>query len=71
MATRAQRLAEFNETGQPPDKKPVEVLCEDKSGTYRLPFMCRWNEGQWQNCDTGATVEATVIGWRWPPAPRQ
>jgi hypothetical protein len=66
MATRAQRLAEFNEGGCPPEDEPVEVLCEDKSGTYKLPFACRWQGSTWQNCETGATVEATVVGWRWP-----
>jgi hypothetical protein len=59
-------MAEFNEAGVPPEDEPVQVLCEDKSGTYLLPFSCRWVAGTWQNCDTGATVEATVIGWRRP-----
>ena len=39
MATRAQRLAEFNGDGDPPPNEPVQVLCEDKSGTYQLPFF--------------------------------
>ena len=69
MATRAQRLAEFNETGLPPENMAVELLCEDKSGTYKLPFACRWRDGVWQNCETGALVEAAVIGWRRPEPP--
>ncbi len=64
MATRAQRLAEFNEVGKPPEGELVELLCEDKSGTYKLPFACRWRGGAWENVETGATVEAAVVGWR-------
>lgn len=63
MATRAQRLAEFNGHGDPPDE-PVQVLCEDKSGTYQLPFACRWRDGIWLNCESGDPVEAHVVGWR-------
>jgi len=64
MATRAQRLAEFNGAGIPPEDLFAELLCEDKSGTYQLPFTCRWRAGAWENCETGDMVEATVIGWR-------
>lgn len=64
MATRAQRLAEFNGSGDPPSEEPVQVLCEDKSGTYQLPFACRWENGAWRNCESGNVVEATVVGWR-------
>jgi hypothetical protein len=42
------------------------VLCEDHSGTYQLPFACRYVEGRWQNHAAGVPVEATVIGWRVP-----
>ena len=44
----------------------VEVLCEDDSGTNKLPFACRWIDGEWHNSQSGSTVEATVIGWRLP-----
>lgn len=66
MATRAQRLAEFGEHGTPPSGVPVQVLCEDKSGTYQLPFPCRWIGSGWENCESGDPVEAHVVGWRWP-----
>ena len=49
MATRERRLAEFNGEGQPPPDLPVQVLCEDHSGTYQLPFACRFIDGQWRN----------------------
>jgi hypothetical protein len=52
--------------GAPPPDQPVEVLCEDHSGTYQLPFACRWIDGQWRNDRTGGMVEATVVGWRLP-----
>jgi hypothetical protein len=40
------------------------VLCEDHSGTYQLPFACRFVDGEWRNNESGGTVEATVVGWR-------
>jgi hypothetical protein len=64
MATRERRLAEFNGAGEPPPDLPVQVLCEDHSGTYQLPFACRWVDGEWRNHESGGIVEATVVGWR-------
>jgi hypothetical protein len=68
MATRDRRLAEFNGNGDPPEDRAVEVLCEDQSGTYKLPFACRWVDGEWRNSESGSTVQATVVGWRLPRA---
>jgi hypothetical protein len=68
MVTRDQRLAEFNGQGFPPSAESVQVLCEDKSGTYLLPFLCMHAEGQWRNAETGDLVEARIVGWRVPPA---
>ena len=68
MATREKRLAQFDGHGEPPPDQPLEVLCEDHSGTYQLPFACRYVEGRWQNDAAGVPVEATVIGWRVPRA---
>ena len=53
MATREKRLAQFDGSGDPPPNQPVEVLCEDHSGTYQLPFACRWIDGHWRNDRTG------------------
>jgi hypothetical protein len=64
MATRERRLAEFDGYGEPPPDQPVQVLCEDHSGTYQLPFACRYVDGEWRNHESGGTVEATVVGWR-------
>jgi len=64
MATREERLSEFNVAGTPPATQPMELLCEDKSGTYTLPFACRWVDGAWINIDRGSPIEGTVIGWR-------
>ena len=61
MATREKRLAQFDGSGDPPPNQPVEVLCEDHSGTYQLPFACRWIDGHWRNDRTGGMVEATVV----------
>ena len=66
MATREKRLAQFDGSGAPPPDLAVEVLCEDHSGTYQLPFACRLVEGRWRNHKSGGPVEATVIGWRMP-----
>jgi hypothetical protein len=55
-----------NGNGEPPPDQPVQVLCEDHSGTYQLPFACRWVDGEWRNSESGGTVEATVVGWRLP-----
>jgi hypothetical protein len=64
MATRLQRLAEFDGNGEPSPDEAVQVLCEDKSGTYQLPFSCRRVNGEWRNSESGGLVEATVVGWR-------
>jgi hypothetical protein len=66
MATRERRLAEFSGEGEPPPDQLVQVLCEDHSGTYQLPFVCRFVDGEWRNNESGSTVEATVVGWRLP-----
>jgi hypothetical protein len=66
MATREKRLAQFDGNGEPPPDQLVEVLCEDHSGTYQLPFACRYIDGRWCNHESGSIVEATVIGWRLP-----
>ncbi|HWZ38759.1 MAG TPA: hypothetical protein VNY08_10710 [Bradyrhizobium sp.] len=66
MATRERRLAEFDGSGVPPQGLPVQVLCEDHSGTYQLPFTCHYSEGRWHNHESGGRVEATVVGWRLP-----
>jgi hypothetical protein len=54
MATRERRLAEFNGEGEPPPDLPVQVLCEDQSGTYLLPFACRYIDGEWRPWWAGA-----------------
>ena len=64
MATREKRLAQFDGEGEPPPDLPVQVLCEDQSGTYELPFACRFVDGAWHNHESGGMLEANVIGWR-------
>lgn len=64
MTTREERLSQFDGEGEPPPDLPVEVLCEDRSGTYRLPFACRFIDGVWRNDESGGKLEATVVGWR-------
>ena len=64
MVTREKRLAQFNGAGAPPPDLPVQVLCEDQSGTYELPFACRFSNGSWRNHESGGMLEANVVGWR-------
>jgi hypothetical protein len=71
MATREKRLAQFDGFGAPPAEQAVEVLCEDHSGTYKLPFACRFVDGQWRNDESGGALEATVIAWRMPREKQQ
>ncbi len=64
MATRQQRMDAFIHEGAPPADQPLELLCEDHVGTYVVPFLCRWSSGDWTNVESGARIDATVIGWR-------
>ena len=65
MATRDNRLAEFNQGPAPPGQ-PLQVLCEDHNGTYLLPFRCEWRDGAWYASEKTKQIEATVVGWRLP-----
>ena len=64
MAGRNYHLEDFN-LGPPPPLTPLQVLAEDGSGTYVLPFLCEWRDGGWHN-DKGKTsgnlIAARVIG---------
>jgi hypothetical protein len=64
MATREERLSGFTVRGTPPSDRRMEVLCEDNSGTYALPFACRWANGTWLNCGADVAIEGKVVGWR-------
>jgi hypothetical protein len=63
MITRTDRLADFS-TAPPTEGSGFHLLCEDHVGTYQLPYLCRWNGAEWSNANTGAMIEAQVIGWR-------
>jgi hypothetical protein len=69
MATRDHRLAEFSH-GPPPPNKLLQVLAEDHSGTYVLPFPCEWRDGTWHNPKSVKRVEARIVGWRKAPRVR-
>ena len=66
MSTRERRIAEFDHEGAPPGDVQMELLCQDNSGTYRLPFPCIWRDGRWTNAATGEAIGAEVVGWRAP-----
>jgi hypothetical protein len=63
MATRQNRMAEFN-SGEPPMEQPLEILCQDHCGTYVIPFPCRWENGAWVGVPSNQPINATVLGWR-------
>jgi hypothetical protein len=64
MATRQQRLDDFDSNGEPPAGELMELLCEDHNGTYVLPFPCRWVDGAWRSIRSVRQIEANVVGWR-------
>ena len=64
MATRQQRLDDFDGAGEPPAGEPFELLCEDHCGSYVVPFPCSWVNDAWRSTKSGEAIEAAVIGWR-------
>ena len=64
MVTRKDRLSEFATEGTPTTDLSMELLCEDSSGTYVLPFRCKWIDGFWHNGHTNQLIEGRVVGWR-------
>jgi hypothetical protein len=68
MATRQERIDAFTHSGTPLTDRSFELLCEDHVGTYVIPFLCRWKDGEWWSGDSNTRVEATVVGWRDPQA---
>ena len=65
MTTREHQVSEFNQ-GPPPPDQSLQVLAEDHSGTYVLPFPCEWRNGAWHNPKSSKPLEAKIIGWRSP-----
>jgi hypothetical protein len=57
MVTRQYRLSEFDQ-GTPLTNRPLEVLCEDNSGTYLLPYHCHWSDGVWRNSAIDGVIKA-------------
>ena len=66
MAARAPDLTGYHLDDKPASTTSVEVICQDRYGTYNPPFHCRWQEGSWLNSETGRPLELVVIGWRTP-----
>jgi hypothetical protein len=63
MVTRIERLSGFS-TGTALDDIPLELLCEDRRGTYVLPYPCIRSGAEWRNIATTDRIEADVVGWR-------
>jgi hypothetical protein len=66
MATREHLLAQFSQ-GVPKENRPLQILCEDQSGTCIIPYPCEWSDGAWRKVGSAKPIEATVIGWREVP----
>jgi hypothetical protein len=66
MATRQARLNAFPNETERPQGQVFEILCEDHVGTYALPFLCVWRDGEWWSAESGERIEAKVVGWRRP-----
>jgi hypothetical protein len=58
-----ERLSGFS-TEAALDDTPLELLCEDKRGTYVLPYPCVRSGAVWRNAITTDQILADVIGWR-------
>jgi hypothetical protein len=68
LVTREKRLADFS-SAPPTESKSLKLLCEDHSGTYVLPYPCRWTGDAWINAKSGHHIVAKVLGWRfWQPS---
>ena len=63
MVTREKRLADFS-SAPPTESKSLKLLCEDHSGTYVLPYPCRWTGDAWINAKSNHQIVAKVLGWR-------
>jgi hypothetical protein len=66
MATRQQRLSQFNDGMPPQVDDPVQLLCEDHNGTYVLPYLCHWRDDAWHNSASSEVIIVKVVGWRVP-----
>jgi hypothetical protein len=66
VATRVERIAHFHQ-GEPPAEVPLELLCEDGSGTYLLPFNCQWSDGSYRKLGSEKPLTAKVVGWKIAP----
>ncbi len=60
----ARLLALFSTDGPPPADQPMQLLCEDHTGYYVLPFPCEWIGGEWIIPKTSKALKVKVAGWR-------
>ncbi|MGH6675779.1 MAG: hypothetical protein ACRECE_06085, partial [Xanthobacteraceae bacterium] len=58
MAVRQERVELFITTELRRRTSRLELLCEDRVGTYVIPFLCRWRNGDWQSLETDKCIEA-------------
>jgi hypothetical protein len=66
MTTRLERLGQFQQS-MPPEGKPLELLCEDGSGTYLVPYNCEYSSGAYRKLGGANPLTAKVVGWKIAP----
>ena len=45
----------------------LQILCDDNTGrAYILPFLCKWQSGNWFAKKRTRPISATVVRWRLP-----
>jgi len=57
-------LGSYFDSGTPPADQTCEVLAQDETGEYRLPFLCVWRDGAWYAEGKNKPLAAKIIGWR-------
>ena len=40
-------IAHYFNSESPPGEQACQVLAQDETGEYQLPFACHWREGAW------------------------
>ena len=64
-----QKADYFEREQFPPSNVQVQVLVEDPTGNYIMPFNCFYREGKWVGAGAGKPLEVRVLGWRLPQPP--
>jgi hypothetical protein len=64
-------LAYYFNSGPPPNAQGCEVVAQDETGDYQLPFVCEWRDGAWYRMGMTKPLVAKIIGWRIASPPKK